>query len=249
MTSETKDNEIENRKLVSDNIDKYGCHLVLIEPDNYLPGFVYSIGLFQQFGHPELICFGLKTEVMATVINHACDLIRKGERLSANKLYSGFLEGYDIQFLQVDKDYYQDYVGYAGWFYNMSFDFPLFQLVWPDKKGKFPWDENFNADWKFMQPLLDRNTDFRFYENRNVGVYTTTQAFNGDPILYVYHNEDGDWQFHTSEEPDLADSMLVCLEEITQLDPTINDLYHLQLGWRAWRNSKEDEWKIEEYPS
>jgi hypothetical protein len=56
---------------------------------------------------------------------------------------------------------------------------------------------------------------------------------------------DGDWQFHTSLEPDFNDAKLVCLEEITKLDPTINELYHLQLGWRAWRNTREDVWQYE----
>jgi hypothetical protein len=184
---------------------------------------------------------------MAAILNHARDLIKNGEILAPNKLYSGFLEGYKIQFLEVDKDYYPNYVGYAGWFYDMTFDFPLLQLVWPDKQHNFPWDKGFNPDWIFKQPLLDRNLDFKFYEERNLGVYTTKQALNGDPILHIYHNEDGDWQFHTSLEPNLDDAMLVCLEEITKLDPTINELYHLQFGWRAWRDNKEDEWKYEEY--
>ena len=248
MTDEHSQHDTEAKKTILDNIEKYGCHLALLEPDNYLPGFVYSIGLFKRYGHPELICFGLKTEVMSAILNHACDLIKNGETLSTNTLYSGFLEGYEIQFLQVDKEYYPSYVGYAGWFYDMSFDFPLLQLVWPDKQHKFPWEDTFNPDWKFKQPLLDRNTDFKFYEERNLGVYTTRQAFNGEPILYVYHNEDGDWQFHTSLEPNLADSMLVCLEEITKLDSTINELYHLQFGWRAWRDGKEGDWKFGEYP-
>lgn len=67
--------------------------------------------------------------------------------------------------------------------------------MWPDKEHNFPWDENFNTDWKFKQPLLDRNTDFKFYERRNLGVYSTSQAQEGNPILYVYHNDDGDWNF------------------------------------------------------
>lgn len=88
--------------------------------------------------------------------------------------------------------------------------------------------------------------DFKFYEARNLGVYTTKQAFENDPILYVYHNSDGDWQFHTTLEPTLDEAMLVCLEEITKLDPTINEIYHLDYGWRAWRASKEDPWEFEE---
>jgi len=246
MTDEHSQHDIDAKQAILDNIEKYGCHLALLEPDNYLPGFVYTIGLFKKFRHAELICFGLKTDVMAAILNHACDLIKNGEMLVTNKSYTGFLEGYEVQFLSVDKEYYPNYVGYAGWFYDMSFDFPLLQLVWTDKQHKFPWEEGFNPDWKFKQPLLDRNTDFKFYEERNLGVYTTKQAFEGDPILYVYHNDDGDWQFHTSLEPNLDDAKLVCLEEITKLDPTINDLYHLQFGWWAWRDSNEDEWQYEE---
>lgn len=248
MTEDHSQHDTEAKQAIRDIIEKYGCHLAILEADNYLPAFVYTIGLFKKFGHSELICFGLKTEVMASILNHACDLIKNGETLATNKLYSGFLEGYQIQFLPVDKAYYSNYVGYGGWFYDMTFDFPLLQLVWPDKQHNFPWDKDFNPDWKFKQPLLDRSIDFKFYEERRLGVYTTRQAFNGDPVLYVYHNEDGDWHFHTSLEPKLSDSMLVSLEEITKLDPTVNELFHLQFGWRAWRDSKEGEWKFEEHP-
>ena len=247
MTIETKQEAEDNIKVVNENIEQYGCNLTLIEADNYMPAFVYSIGLFKKFGHPEIICFGLNNDVSAAIINHACDLIKTGETLETNKLYRGFLEGYNIQFLEVSKEYYQNYVGYASWFYN-SFDFPLLQLVWPDKQHNFPWDNDFNEDWIFKQPLLDRNTDFKFYEDRNLGVFTTKQAFNGDTILYVYHNEDGNWQFHTSLEPNLDDSMVVALEQISKLDPTLNEIYYLQFGWRAWRDNKDDEWKCEEHP-
>jgi hypothetical protein len=246
MTADHIQHDLEARQTILKNIEKYGCHLVLIEADNYLPGFVYSIGLYKNYGHPEIICFGLKTEVMSTIINHACDLIKAGEVLSAGKEYDSFLEGYKIQFLAVEKAFYPDYLGYASWFYERTWDFPVIQLVWPDKEHLFPWQESFNPNWKFKQPLLDRNTDFKFYEERNLGVYTTKQAFEGDPILYVYHNEDGDWQFHTSLTPNIADAKLVCLEEITKLDPSINNIHYLQYGWWAWRDSPQDEWQYAE---
>jgi len=68
--------DIEAKQTILSNIEKFGCHLALLEPDNYLPGFVYSIGLYKNYGHPEIICFGLKTEVMASIINHARDLVK-----------------------------------------------------------------------------------------------------------------------------------------------------------------------------
>ena len=50
MTIETRQEAEDNITVVNDNIEKYGCHLTLIEEDNYLPAFVYSIGLFKKFG-------------------------------------------------------------------------------------------------------------------------------------------------------------------------------------------------------
>jgi hypothetical protein len=243
MTDDHSQHDSESKKAILEDIEKYGCHLALLEADSYLPAFVYSIGLFKKFGHPEVICFGLRTDVMASILNIACDLIKSGKTLAPDQLYSEFLEGYQVQFIPVDKNYYSNYVGYGGWFYGNTFDFPLLQLVWPDKEKRFPWDQGFNSNWKFSQPLLDRSTDFKFYEERNLGVYTTSQVLDGEPILFVFHNQDGDWQFHSSLDPDINDGRLVCLEEITKLDPTINELYHLQFGWWGWRDCKEDEWQ------
>jgi hypothetical protein len=248
MTKVAAQNDEEARAIILEHIEKYGCHLILIEANNYLPAFVYSIGLYQRFGHPEIICFGLDTDVMAGLINYAADKIKEGEVFTAGQEYVDFLEGSAIRFVDVDRRYYPNYVGYAGWFYNMTFDFPVLQLVWPDKALNFPWEAAFNRNWKFKQPLLDRNIDFKFYEERNLGVYTTKQAFVGDPILYVYHNDNGDWQFHTSSEPKIEDAVLVELEDMTNLDPTINELYHLQLGWHAWRETAEGEWEFAEGP-
>ncbi|MGY3211346.1 DUF4262 domain-containing protein [Mucilaginibacter sp. HD30] len=235
----------EDRDVIEKNIQDFGCHLVLIEPDNYLPGFVYSIGLFERFNHPEIICFGLNINVTASIINDACAQIKEGTIFTTNEKYAHFLQNYDIQFLDVNASFYPNYLGYGGWYYG-TFDFPALQLVWPDKQHKFPWHEGFNSDWKFKQPLLDRDSDFKFYEERNVAVFTTEQAFDGDAILYVYHNEDGDWQFHTSLNPNLDDSKVVSLEQITQIDPSINEIYYLQYGWHAWRENKAAKWQYGE---
>ena len=245
MSNEHTEHDLEAKKAIKENIEKFGCHLALLEADNYLPGFAYTIGLYEKFNHPEIICFGLSNKVMGAMLNHACDLIKEGKILKPDEHYSGFLQNFPIQFIEVNENFYADYVGYAGWYYN-SFDFPLLQIVWTDKQSKFPWEDRFNVDWKFKQPLLDRSMDFKFYEERDLGVFTTRQVLDGEPILFVYHNEDGDWQFHSTLDPNIEDAKLVCLEEIIKLDPTINEIYHLQYGFRAWRETKEDEWEYEE---
>jgi len=181
---------------------------------------------------------------MQTVLNHACDLIKNGEPIEISTIYSNFLVDYPIQFLEVNKDYNSNYMGYAQWYYSKP-DIPFLQMVWTDKNKKFPWDKGFNQDLKFRQPLLDRNVGFKFYEEPNLGIFTTQQVLDGEPILFVFHNEDGDWQFHSSSEPIMNDARLVCLEEITKLDCSINEVYHLQYGFRASRNSIDSDWQFE----
>lgn len=232
----------QERISVQDTIDEAGCQVMQILGDNYMPEFAYTIGLFQQFNHPEIICFGLSLDVMHTLLNNAKDRIEDGEVLEAGKSYTGFLEG-DVQvhFLEVDKTFYKDYVGYGRWFYEND-DFPLLQMVWPDKKGNFPWDKKFDKNIEFSQPLLDRDTDFFFYESKNLGVFATKQVLEGEPIRYVIHDDEGDWFFLENDEAENDDIQIVALEQITKLDPSINSIYYLQYGWEARRAEIGDEW-------
>lgn len=244
MTPDPLDSGPISRKEIQDKIDQYGCYIIQVESDDYLPAYAYTIGLFQRFKHPEIICFGLSIELLGNLLNDVCASIKDGSPLHAGTLYEEFIKNYPIQFLTVDKSYHSDYMAICNIFYHTD-DYPTLQMVWPDRQPLFPWEEGFNPDWKFKQPLLDRNTDFKFYEERNLAVFTTSQVLEGKPILYVYHNDDGAWQFHSEQEPNLKDSKLVCLEEITKIDPTVNELYHLSLGKSAWRKSLNDSWDWE----
>lgn len=77
MTASQTPHDEEAMKVILDNIQKSGCHISSLEGDGYMPPVVFSIGLFKAFGHPELICFGLDTNLMASPINKACDGIRE----------------------------------------------------------------------------------------------------------------------------------------------------------------------------
>lgn len=245
--SDTHDqhNVLAGQKILND-VKVFGCHFGLIEADNYLPAFAYSIGLYKTFKHPEIVCFGLSLDALSFLLNQVKRIVQRGEKLKVNQPYQEFLEGYDIQFIEVNKAFYPDYFGYANWFYDYKDDYSVLQLVWTDKKNRYPWDDEFDPELKRFQPLLDRNMDFKFQESRNLGVYTTKQVIDGAPILYVYHNADGNWQFHNSSEPYVEDAMLVSLETITKLDPSVNQIYFLQYSWRAWRESTDEKWSYEE---
>lgn len=224
------------------DVKEYGFHVGLFEGNGYSPSFAYTIGLFKTFGYPELICFGLNLELLHSVLWSGKRLLDKQPVPDQNIGYPNFLEGFDVRLLTVDEARYPDYFGYAGWFYK-GWEFPALQIVWPDKQALFPWQDDFNPNWKFVQPLLDRNQDFKFREERDLGVFTTRQVLEGNPILRVSHDADGDWQFLCDTTSDVADLKIVALEEITKRDSSVNSLYQLNYGWSAWRETPEHDWE------
>lgn len=51
---------------VLDDIAKFGWHLIQINAGEAQPGFVYSIGMMESLGHPEIIMFGLARRLVGT---------------------------------------------------------------------------------------------------------------------------------------------------------------------------------------
>jgi Domain of unknown function (DUF4262) len=216
------------------NIMQYGLTVIIIEATNYLPAFAYSIGLWKTFKHPEIICFGLTTKTLYTLINDVAEFVKQGNVITANKSYDDFVNNTDTRFVSVVPSYLRNYFGTAIDYYGFD-QFPALQFVWTDRNNKFPWDDNFEEEFKYRQPLLDRNANFKFREARNLGIFTTRQWLElNKPILQVVHDEDGDWQFLTGDQlPD--DVKLVALEQMTLKDSTLNEIFDLDFGETADR--------------
>ena len=82
-----------------------------------------------------------------------------------------------------------------------------------------------------------------FQDPKNVAVFTNTFIVrDGHAITAVYHDDDdGAWQFHCKHPESNAsrNAMIVSLQEIVEIDPTILELYDLPYGWRAVRKSSD----------
>jgi Domain of unknown function (DUF4262) len=242
----THPSEEEFNKTILDNIERTGLHITSVMGNGYTPGFSYTVGLYKGLGHPELIAYGLKIETALWVLNDIKDDIAKGKRFEIGVDYHDYLADYPIQFIEVNKFYYREHLGSVAWHNDNNWDFPAWQVVWTDFEGRFPWDNDFNPDYKRAQPLLDRNMDFRFLEERNICVFTTKQVSEGSPILLVEHDSDGAWQFHTGDAIDFKDAKVVSLESLVKMDATLNELYYLGYGKMASRQFVGDEWVIED---
>jgi hypothetical protein len=227
---------------INEDVRNYGWSVIMIEATEYLPSFAYTIGLWKNYNHPEIIVFGLTVKTLHEVLNIAAENIKNGKVYQTNTNCSDFFnEGYS-QLICVDPRNIRDYFGYAIWF-NGGPEFPARQLVWTDRKNKFPWQDGYDEEFLYRQPLLDRNADFKFREVKNLGVFTTRQWLQQNkPILHVVHDEDGDWQFLTGDQMP-EDVKLVALEQMVLGDNSLNDVFNLDYGEQASRDSVTGEWK------
>ncbi|HEX7858914.1 MAG TPA: DUF4262 domain-containing protein [Verrucomicrobiae bacterium] len=141
------------RKALKD-VAESGCHVIKVMEDDSGPGFAYSIGLFHNFDHPEILVVGLDLHLMHVILNNLRDEIRSGERFRAKQRYADILEGFDCEFREVAISHYCELFGWAKWFYRGT-EFPALQCVWPDMKGHFPWEADFNTKLKRRQLLYE----------------------------------------------------------------------------------------------
>ena len=89
--------------------------------------------------------------------------------------------------------------------------------------------------------------EWPFEDERRVAVITTTHVVRaGKPILYVSHDaDDGGWQFLSGDRINIKDAMLLALEEIFEIDPSVGSLANLPLGHCATRRSPRSAWRVQ----
>ncbi|WP_040770302.1 hypothetical protein [Novipirellula maiorica] len=83
-----------------------------------------------------------------------------------------------------------------------------------------------------------------FGDPENTAAITLTRIMDGSqPILYVVHDEDGDWQFLDGGDVSEEDAATVSLKNISKRDPSIMSLADLPVGWAAERPAVDKEWE------
>jgi len=144
-------------KKIADDVNRYGLHIVQIPPTPKDDGFSFSVGLYKNYGHAEIIIFGQKTEWQAAVLNVLADEIKEGNTFQDDQKYPDIIPNHLCAIHAVaDPQSYIDYVGMALWYYReihpIDHAFPLLQAIWPDLAGRFPWDAGYDPGYR--QPLL-----------------------------------------------------------------------------------------------
>jgi len=138
---------------VIDDIAKFGWHCVNILPEGDLGPYSFTIGLQQTYGHPELIIFGLPSNVAHEVLTVAVGFIQIGNPIDLSLPTDLLLEGYPCVFVKVPESQYHEQVGFCRWYYQGN-AFGLHQIVWPTRDGHFPWHPSVSEPFRANQPVL-----------------------------------------------------------------------------------------------
>jgi hypothetical protein len=87
---------------------------------------------------------------------------------------------------------------------------------------------------------------FGFSQDPRTAVFICAHVAAGDAVLYVSHDQDGDWQFlcGRAHEDDLSGGQIVCLEHVVAADPSLNKLSGMCADHFAERADTEASWSI-----
>jgi hypothetical protein len=79
--------------------------------------------------------------------------MKNGATFESGPDYCELVDGFLCTFRTVNRRWYRPFLGYAGWYYRGA-EFPVLQLIWPDKQHHYPWHPGFNPSFVWAQPLL-----------------------------------------------------------------------------------------------
>lgn len=88
------------------------------------------------------------------------------------------------------------------------------------------------------------DSNFKFSDPKDKSVITCNHVFDQtNPILYVTHDHDGDWQFLCGRDDHKEENgKIISLKNAVDLDNTLNDLYEMPLGFGAQRTAIGKKW-------
>ncbi|MBA3863058.1 MAG: DUF4262 domain-containing protein [Erythrobacter sp.] len=143
-----------------DDIAEHGCHVMKVfDNEGDLPDFAYSVGLPVSVGQPEVLIYGLRPELMHSMINEVYRQCSEGLELFDGRRIQGLIDGHDcIVRLCTDRTAIEEHLGWALWYHHSQREKDVnefFQIVWPGAvDGLFPWEAGASSEVIDAQPTL-----------------------------------------------------------------------------------------------
>lgn len=137
------------------DIEKFGWHDVVVSPGEKpgQVGFAYSVGIFKTWKLPEFVTFGLPPKVAHGALWRTLELMQKSGPLADGARTLEVFEDVPAVVRTVARKHVAEHFGYALWYYK-STHFPVMQICYPDRNGRFPWELGCELHIRSAQPLL-----------------------------------------------------------------------------------------------
>jgi hypothetical protein len=151
--TDPKDKEAEYAARVQRDVKEFGCHIAVLTDDDGAPMCLFTVGLMTTYHHPEVVVFGLELDIAEDLLDVVQEQIEAGERFEPGKKYDKLLRTYACTFRPVAARHVPMFTTAVA-FHGRS-DFPMLQLFWPDKQGRYPWEPGVREGHRAGQPVLE----------------------------------------------------------------------------------------------
>jgi hypothetical protein len=210
--------------------------------------FAYTIGVWHTFRRPEVVMFGLDGEGMAHWLN-AC--VRRGRDHgwpAEGEEFPGVLDGFPVQLRPVHASWDDALFG-SAWRFYQGVTVPVVQLVWPDRNGLWPWQEEATITCRTRQasawlPVAEHpaggwrlvgemQPGFPFHDGADTYALTSSALLEGSRPLtrIVYH--DGRFDVLDERGYDADDLCWGFLGELVRRHPDLASFADLTDGQAA----------------
>jgi len=231
------------------NVEEHGWSVSGVRADDRQPGWACSVGVWHTARLPELCIFGLPFDVMSHAVNEVSRRARDGARLDSRVPIEGVLRPGPLILRPVHPSWADTSLfAVANRFYGRPLEFR--QLVWPDARGRFPW-EVARSPGTELQPMLwldradhpdgpwirlDEEPPWPFADSRpDQGVITTRQVLAGiTAIRGVMHWHDGTWEFLDDEPMGVNELAVAPLGYLLRRFPAVAEFADLPRGRQTW---------------
>ena len=151
MPSPSKLDEL--RRIIDNTVKDYGWFVQAVLPSSEDPSFAYSIGLLENFQHPELIMVGFDPKLCQTLINTVGEMVRSGSKFSDGDRVQEVIQGFPVAIREIPGPVARKWARGAA---NRSSgrNLELLQIFLPDVDGKFPWEDGCNQQYVNVQGKL-----------------------------------------------------------------------------------------------
>jgi Domain of unknown function (DUF4262) len=138
---------------VADDIQAVGWSVSAVLGDEIAPPWAYTVGLWLSNQGPELAIYGLPVEHMTVILNSIADRIASGHTIAAGDEIDGICPcslavrpvhaSWRMTSMFAVSDRYYGYIRP-----------PCLQVVWPDRRDRYPGDSGFQLRYEGRQPML-----------------------------------------------------------------------------------------------